>query len=199
MVLQNPQGSSLELQVASPQDSDGSVSLKLVEKGLHVDLIARNGAQGAARSGTIVLPLEFSPGGQFPRALSILCRITSAGLESAFPEPRTGSSFYIEHLKTSGGERRQGIWFASCAAALNVQSQTPILEYRIRDDVRKLVMTNTIPDGFIKLLYGVETVEVPAWVTLKHLTEKRYKSEGSDVEELTELLDDEAQIRKQTK
>lgn len=200
MVLENQRGSSLELQVASSRDSDGTMSLKLVHNGPHVDWTLENGGQGITRPGTITLPLQNLPGEPTSDKTSIFCRITRAGLKIAFPDPKTGDNLDTEHLQIRGSEGRQGIWFASCAAALNVQSQTPILEYQIPDDIRQLAMTDSIPDGIVKLVYGIETMEVPSWVTVYHLSGKKLNHEeggGLDPQNQTELMGDDARVMKQ--
>lgn len=179
MTLVDRQKSSLTLRVASYRDSDGPISLEFVRDGPKRDWSSlQRDESGTCTPGSIDLSyyahrhhktqetddgLATSPG-------SIVCRVTNAGAVVS-ARHTGGESFNIDHLRIDHGPNHQGVWFASCAMVLYAQCPTPILDYTVPDNIRRLAKAEIVPRGVVDILYGVGVEER---ITMRYLSERKY-------------------------
>ncbi|KAK1638691.1 hypothetical protein BDP81DRAFT_422492 [Colletotrichum phormii] len=184
-----PQKSTLILQVASYHDSESSISLELVRSGPRSDWSSflRDEPVRFTTHGSITLPCHNQLDQKSREtedevasdAGSIMCDVTVDGLVAVYPSSRNWDSFNIEHLRIGNGLRHhQGVWFASCAMVLYARSSTPILEYRVPINIRRLAKTAFIPEGVIRSLYGKGGEEIPFMITRKYLKPEGGGQEG---------------------
>lgn len=102
----------------------------------------------------------------------IVCSVSRSGITSAyFDKPGRFSEAHddrisIEHLLIRKHQSTQGIWFASCAAALNFGSSTPVLAYKVPESIMQMVSTDTIPRDVLDLLNNHDIASSLSWSPL---------------------------------
>ncbi|KAK2046106.1 hypothetical protein LZ31DRAFT_220935 [Colletotrichum somersetense] len=100
----------------------------------------------------------------------MICQVTKVGATLSASSTK-GETFSIEHLRIDDDHSHQAIWFAGCAMILYAHSPTPILDYRVPDNIRRLAKAEIIPHDVMDALYGNGVEEIPLRVTTRYLFE----------------------------